>query len=195
MTYLFPVNPVTRSKSETERLSAVEKIGDEEKEFKNEQERHEQGFDQLEEKVNKLISDKKILEAIELVGFDNEAKSKLLDIVKNAAASFLKKELLNIAKSILSISADEKINDEIDDEDLSFSDHLAKLVMKLATIKKTTSQETAKKLGKTNPLEDKNAGFLVHYCKDILNQKIKQQKNEFKSEKLNKKDLIKFLKK
>ena len=109
----------------------------------------------------------------------------------------LKKELLNVAKSILSISINENNEDEdSDDEDLTCSEHLAKLIMKLSKIKGSNTQKTVKdKVGKTNPLEDKNAGFLVHYCKDILNKEIKQKKNDFKPEKLNKKDLNKFLKK
>jgi hypothetical protein len=196
MSYLFPVDRVRSTKSDTEMISAVEKIKDQEKEFNSNKDRDEERFDQLEEKVKNLISDKKFLEAIELVQLDNQAKAKLIEIIKNAADSFLKKELLTVAKSILCFSTNEKVNDEIDEEDLTFSDHLAKLIMKLAIIKRSASQEgVAKKLGKSNPLEDKNAGFLVHFCKDRLNQELKQKKNEFKLEKLNKKDLLKFLKK
>jgi len=195
MGYLFPVNPVGRPKIESETM-AIEKIGDEEKSFKNDQNNSDEDFDQLQEKVSKLINDKKIMEAIELSGLDIKTKTKLLKIVKEVASSFLRKELLNIAKSILTISLDENLEDEIDEEDLPFSEHLARLVIKLAKNKtKSPEKFESTKVKKANSLEDKNAGFLVHYCKDILNQKMKQQKNRFKLEKLNKKDIIKYLKK
>lgn len=197
MGFLFPINQVSKVKPETEKMPFVEKIGDEEKQFNQNQKGHEEGFDQLEEKVNKLVNDKKLMEALDLSQFDNKVKSKLLEIAKRAASSFLRKELLNIARSILSISVNPQIDDDIDEEDLSFADQLARLVMKLVSNTKGSNMEksVASKIGKTNPLEDKNAGFLVHYCKDILNKKIKQQKNNFKSEKLNKKDIGKYLKK
>lgn len=195
MGYLFPVNPVTRSKSE-DKMPPVEKIGDDEKDFGKNEQNHHQDFDQLEDKVKKLIRSKKFIDSLDLKGLDSKTKTKLLELVQDAAASFLKKELLNVAKSILSISVDEHNHDELDEEDLSFSDHLARLVMKLASNKQTLPKTSvSKKVGRANPLEDKNAGFLVHYCKDILNQEIKQRKNEFKLQKLNKKDLLAYLKK
>ena len=60
-------------------------------------------------------------------------------------------------------------------------------------MKESNYQDKIKKVGKTNPLEDKNAGFLVHYCKNILNQKSKQKKNKYKIKKINKKEIINFL--
>ena len=198
MGYLFPVNPVSRARSEAEEVAIIERIGEHEKNSKqqDEQKQHDDS-DELKKKVSKLISHTKLLEAIDLSDLDSKAKLKLLEIVRATAASFLKRELLSVAKSILTISAEENDDDEIDDEDLSFSDHLAKVVMKLAAVKRTASQgNVVQKLGKTNPLEDKNAGFLVHYCKNILDQKINHHKepNDFKSEKLSKHDLDKYLK-
>ena len=195
MSYLFPVNPVHRS-NDPEKLSPVEKIEDERKKFSQDYEgEHQQKESEIEKKVKKLIHSNNFSESLEMTDLDLETKTKLLKIVKNVASSFLKKELLGIAKSILSLSLNPDFeNEDIDEEDLTLSDQLARLVMKMAHNKPPAKVKN--KIGQANPLEDKNAGYLVHYCKNILNQKIKQQKiNSFKSQKLNKKDLPKFLKK
>ncbi|NGX28864.1 MAG: hypothetical protein K940chlam1_01052 [Candidatus Anoxychlamydiales bacterium] len=194
MSYLFPVNPIDRS-SDPKRLSPVEKIGDERDHFSQDQENeYKQEESKIERKVNKLISSNNFAEALEMTDLDIQTKSKLLKIAQDAAATFLKKELLSIAKSVLSLSLNPVEKDDIDEEDLTLSDQLARLVMKIADNK--ASSKVKNKVGMANPLEDKNAGYLVHYCKDILNQKIKQHKmSSFKSQRLNKNDLKKFLKK
>ena len=66
--------------------------------------------------------------------------------------------------------------------------------MKLAK-EKPRSKTVKNKVERAKPLDDKSAGFLVHYCKDILRQKITIKKNKFKSQKLNKEQLSKLLKK
>ena len=195
MSYLFPVNPVDRS-SDPEKLSPVERIGDERDHFsQNQENEYKQEESKIEKKVNKLISSNNFAEALEMTDLDIQTKSKLLKIAQDAAATFLKKELLSIAKSVLSLSLNPNAEtDDIDEEDLTLSDQLARLVMKIADNKATSKVKN--KVGMANPLVDKNAGYLVHYCKDILNQKIKQHKmSSFKSQRLNKNDLKKFLKK
>ena len=194
MVYLFPINSGIQIKSEEKKLSPIKKIGDEESQFDDNKHDFdkEKGFDQLEEKINKLICTKKVIETLDLMNLDVKAKYKLLEIVEEATVFFLKNELSNIAKTRLPVLEYENSMD-IDDEDLSFSDQLAKFIMNLALIKKTKSQNFIKiKFGKANALEDKNAGFLVHYCKNILNKRNKLQKIKFKLRKLKKNDLIKF---
>ncbi|NGX34092.1 MAG: hypothetical protein K1060chlam1_00439 [Candidatus Anoxychlamydiales bacterium] len=197
MSYLFPVNPINKS-SDPEKISAVEKIGDEPR-------GHSQGHDyqrhkedrELEEKVGKLVTQSELSnlsKALEHTDLDIKTKAKLLEIAKDTAATFLKKELLTIAKSILSISATEEDLDDLDDEDLTISEQLARIVMKQAK-EKPRSKTVKNKVDRANVLDDKSAGFLVHYCKDILKRKIEIQKNKFKSKKLNKEELSKLLKK
>lgn len=196
MGYLFPVNPIARTKMHAEEGAPIEKIGDSDKNAKDNR-KQQDSFDHEEDKIKKMIINKKILEAIEFSVLNNEVKYKLMDIVKNVVVlSLLKKELLSIARNIFSISVEKNIYDEVDEKDLDFSDYLSRLIMKLSVLKKSPCDDRiAKKMGKANPIEDKNAGFLVHYCKDILNKKVNQQKNRFKLEKINKKDIEKFLKK
>ncbi|NGX49141.1 MAG: hypothetical protein K940chlam5_00737 [Candidatus Anoxychlamydiales bacterium] len=197
MSYLFPVNPINKS-TDTERISAVEKIGDDPKngshDLDYQQHKEEK---ELEEKVGKLINQSELSNfsnALESTNLDLKTKAKLLEIAKSTAATFLKKELLTIAKSILSISTTQDDTDDLDEDDLTISEQLARVVMKVAKEKpKTTTVKN--KVEKAKALDDKSAGFLVHYCKDILKRKIKIQKIKFKSQKLNKEQLSKLLKK
>lgn len=197
MSYLFPINPINKS-SDTEKISAVEKIGDDAKDLSQDLDyQQNKENNELEDKVVKLLNRSELSnlsKALEMTDLDIKTKTKLLEIAKDTAATFLKKELLTIAKSILSISAAEEDLEDLDDEDLTLSEQLAKIVMKLA--KDQTKTRTVKnKIDKPNALDDRNAGFLVHYCKDILKTKIEIQKNKFESQKINKKDLDKLLKK
>ena len=193
MSYLFPINPI--DKSNEDKLSPVEKIGDDASGFSKEHNHQNQDENELEEKVSKLVNTNDLSKALETIGLDFKTKAKLLQIAKQSAATFLKKELLTVAKSILSISSTKEIEEDLDDDDLTLSEQLAKLVMKIAQ-EKPSKKSVRDKIGKTNPLEDKNAGFLVHYCKDILNQKIKNHKNNFNNiKKLNKNELNTLLKK
>ncbi|HEU64704.1 MAG TPA: hypothetical protein ENH96_04885 [Chlamydiae bacterium] len=197
MSYLFPVNPINKS-TDTEKISAVEKIGDEARDASQDldYQRHKEDRE-LEEKVGKLINQSELSnfsKALESTDLDLKTKAKLLEIAKNTAATFLKKELLTIAKSILSISATQDDIDDLDEDDLTISEQLARVVMKVAKEKPKT-KTVKNKVDRAKPLDDKSAGFLVHYCKDILKRKIKIQKNKFKSQKLNKEELSKLLKK
>jgi len=196
MGYLFPINPISRSKPDNEKLSPIEKVGDDERRFSQNRDQENDDYDQLEEKVNSLVNNKKFMDSLELADLDIQTKSKLIELAKGAAATFLKKELLSIAKSILSISSNPDLDDDnIDEDDLPLADQLSRLVMKIANSEKSKPQSVRNKVGNSNPLEDKNAGFLVHYCKDILNRKMNQPKSNHKLKKLNKKDLIEYLKK
>lgn len=197
MSYLFPVNPINKS-SDPERITAIEKIGEETRDQSQDLDYQQNKEDrELEEKVGKLVNSSELANLSNALGntdLDLKTKSKLLEIAKNTAATFLKKELLTIAKSILSISDTQEDLEELDDNDLTLSEQLAKLVMKIAK-EKPSSKTVKNKVGLAKPLDDKSAGFLVHYCKNILNQKIKIQKNKFKSQKLKKEELSKLLKK
>ena len=51
MGYLFPVNPVTRSKTEAEEMAAIERIGEHERNSKNNQDGNQESFDQLLQQV------------------------------------------------------------------------------------------------------------------------------------------------
>ncbi|NGX52389.1 MAG: hypothetical protein KR126chlam5_00686 [Candidatus Anoxychlamydiales bacterium] len=195
MSYLFPVNPINKS-TNTEKISAIEKIGDDPKDGSHDLDYQQHKEEkELEEKVAKLINQSELSNfsnALELTDLDLRTKTKLLEIAKNTAATFLKKELLTIAKSILSISATQEDIDDLDDDDLTISEQLARIVMKVAKEKPKTVKN---RVARAKALDDKSAGFLVHYCKDILKRKIEIQKNKFKSQKLNKEQLSKLLKK
>lgn len=196
MSYLFPVNPINKS-SNPEKISAVEKIGDEPRDSQDLDYQQHKEDNELEEKVKKLVNHSELsnlTKALELTDLDIKTKAKLLEIAKDTAATFLKKELLTIAKSILSISAVQEDLDDLDDDDLTLSEQLARIVMKQAK-EKPSSTKVKNKIDRANVLDDKSAGFLVHYCKDILKRKIESQKNNFKSQKLNKEELSKLLKK
>ncbi len=195
MSYLFPVNPINKS-TNTEKISAIEKIGDDPKDGSHDLDYQQHKEEkELEEKVGKLINQSELSNfsnALELTDLDLRTKTKLLEIAKNTAATFLKKELLTIAKSILSISATQEDIDDLDEDDLTISEQLARIVMKVAKEKPKTVKN---RVARAKALDDKSAGFLVHYCKDILKRKIEIQKNKFKSQKLNKEQLSKLLKK
>ncbi len=196
MGYLFPINPADRVKREPDK-SRVEKIGDDEKGFfsKRDQDRNlEEEFKEIEKKVDKLVKTDKFLKSLHLDALDStESKAKLLKLAETAAADFLKKELLNVARSILSLSAEENLQ-EVDESNLSFSESLARYVMRIKNTKKRSSKKSKVKYGKANPLQDRNAGFLVHYCKDILKKKIKQEQSPHDLKKLSKKEAEVLLK-
>lgn len=199
MSYLFPVNPINKTSEQEKVVSAIEKINDDTKnlsqdfDFQQHKEDHE-----LDKKIEKLINESNLSnlsKALELTDLDLNTKARLLKIAKDTAAVFLKKELLTIAKSILSISQTHKNLDDLkDDDNLTLSEQLARIVMKLATERPNT-KIVKNKIDTPKALNDKNAGFLVHYCNDILKRKIKIQKNKFTSKKLNKEELSQLLKK
>jgi hypothetical protein len=197
MSSLFPINRIDSVKS-AEKILPVEDSLERQKKFSQDQDRQrfQESIDELEKKINDLVKDNKMVKSFDISEVDDQVKIKLLHLAKQAASTFLKQELLSVAKSILAISLDKDIEEELDDE-ADFSDYLAKLIMRSSTSKKLNSDTVKNKLGKTNPIEDKNAGFLVHYCNEKLKSKeIKNEKiSEFKSEKINKKEANKFLKK
>jgi len=191
---MIPLNEIKKLDFETKKNLSVERITDEEKNFsQNNQQQYQEDFDQVEAKIDKL---KMIIGSQVIDNLDHDSKIKLLQLVKSAAAIFLKKELLNVAKNIFSISLTKDIEDEmLKDEELNFSDNLAKFILKHSSVKRKNKESAIKdNIGKTNPLNDKNAGFLVHYCKDILNSKSKHDTKNHKLKKLNKKDQNRFLK-
>jgi hypothetical protein len=191
---LFPINRATRVK-DADKILPIEDSLDREKNFSQNRQEFQESIDELEKKINSLVNQKKIVNSFES-DLDLQTKIKVFELAKLAASSFLRKELLSVAKNILDFSLEKDIIDEEIDENITFSDYLAKFIMKSSSSKKSTSNETVKtKLGKSNPAEDKNAGFLVHYCKDIINHKIQKENSVFRSEKFSKKDLNKLLKK
>ncbi|MBN2479614.1 MAG: hypothetical protein JXA94_05250 [Parachlamydiales bacterium] len=195
------INSIDRIKPTPERSSAIEKIGDEEKDFfsKNKKRQafeYEHEIDEIEEKINKIVKSNDLLRSLGIDSVDQiKSKKKLLELAENAAASFLKKELLNVAKSILSLSIENNFNDQLDDTDLSYADILARYVMKLSNSKDGVKKSTNKTFKMPNANTDKNAGFLVHYCKDILNKKIQNQSNDHKLKKLSKEEVEKLIRK
>ncbi len=194
MSYLFPVNQTDR-KAETEKLPPVEKTGDDEKDFlsQDNKEELEKQFSEIETKVKELVKNKRFVKSLKLFE-EKDLNKNLLKISEFVAASCLKSELLKIAKSIFDVSSVDSLEQEIDTKNLTLADVLAKLVIKQAVSDAKPTKSNAK-IGQSNPLEDKNAGFLVHFCKGIINTKIQNQKTTFKSQKLHKKDLSGYLKK
>jgi NhaP-type Na+/H+ and K+/H+ antiporter len=185
MEFQFRINPLDARNSEL--IKPVEKTGDDSK-SKNNQEFEEQ-YEEAKKKIDQLLKDKKIKEKLREAAIDVDEKT--LKNLENTTISFLKNELLSITKDIFHLAANE-ISFELD-EDLSLSDTLARFILKIAK-----SQNTNKKFNKScklpNVLEDKNAGYLVHICTDILNREIKCQKNQFQSRKLKKEDIINYFK-
>ncbi|MFA6118938.1 MAG: hypothetical protein WCT85_06675 [Parachlamydiales bacterium] len=181
MSNLFQINSVNKIRT-PEKVLPVEESFEQKKRFSQDQQKFQESLDELEEKINTLVKEGKIIDSLDLIDFDSEARIKLLQIANQAASAFLKKELLSIARNALSLSLDNSLSEEPIDDDITFSEYLAKLIMKLSINKKSTKDDVKTKLGKTNPLEDKNAGFLVHYCKDILkNSSNPEEQKESKS--------------
>jgi hypothetical protein len=185
MGFQFRINPLEARNSD--QIKPVEKIGDDSN-SKNSQE-FDQQYEEAKKKIDQLLKDKKIKEKLKEAAINLDDKT--LNNLENTTITFLKNELLSIAKNILNLSSNE-IDYESDD-DLNVSDTLARFILKIAK-----SQNVNKKLNKPcklpNVLEDKNAGYLVHVCKGILNKEIKSQKTQFISKKLKKEDIINYFK-
>lgn len=185
MGFQFKINPL--DKGNLDLIKPIEKTGDDSK-SKNNQEFEEQ-YEEAKKKIDQLLKDKKIKEKLKEAAINVDEKT--LNKLENTTISFLKNELLSIAKDIFNLSSN-NIDYELD-EDLNLSDTLARFILKIAR-----SQNTNKKFTKPcklpNALEDKNAGYLVHICKSILNKEIKFQKNQFQSKKLKKEDIINYFK-
>ena len=189
---ITPASPFQNVASEEDR-HLVKKISDDDKDLfsKNKKKQDVEILkNQLEQKLKKIITSKVVLNLLSETGENNDQlKEHLLKIAHLAASSYLKKELLNVAKSILSVSANEIV--DLDEDETIFAKLLAKYVLKLSNSKQ--SNKTAPlNLKKPNPNEDKNAGFLVHYCKDILNAKPNLEKKQIKLKRITPEELEKI---
>jgi hypothetical protein len=192
MSNLFHINPI-RKVDNPDKIQAIENSLDRDK--KSQKQEFQESLDELENKINMLVKKHHPINDDLKSNLDLQTKMQALELATIAASSFLRKELLTVAKSILALSLEEDLTEDEIDPSLSFSDYLAKLIMKRSVAKKISSDNVKSKVGKSNPNEDRNAGYLAHYSHDILKNKPQFENNSFKSEKINKKDIKKYLKK
>ena len=102
---ITPASPFQNVPSEEDR-HLVKKISDDDKDLfsRNKKKQDAETLEnQLEQKLRKIINSKVVLNLLSETGENNDQlKEHLLKIAHFAASSYLKKELLNVAKSILS---------------------------------------------------------------------------------------------
>ncbi|NGX56023.1 MAG: hypothetical protein K1060chlam5_00257 [Candidatus Anoxychlamydiales bacterium] len=187
MGFNFRINPIDNVTPKNQGLKPVEKVGEDANSKDNQ--RFDEEYEEAKEKIDKLLKDKKFKEKLKISL--NSTDAKLPEKFEKAAVSFLKNELLSIAKNILSLSNEGDVNLEDTTEESTLSDVLARFILKLSK-SQNTSKKMTKKCKLANAIDDKNAGYLSHYCKDILNTEIKCQKNKFKSKKLKKEEIINY---
>ncbi|OGN65365.1 MAG: hypothetical protein A2888_03020 [Chlamydiae bacterium RIFCSPLOWO2_01_FULL_28_7] len=184
MSNINPLNFLEKPKNIVEKIDK----GNDFSKKKRQGQESEDEYREIEKKINDIITNKNLINALE--NADIEDKIKILAIVENSNNKFLKKELLELAKQILNISFSKEEEEIFFESETDISSYLAKYLIKYQ--KSKNNYIDTKNFKKPNPLEDRNAGFLVHYCNDILNKSSNNVIKPHKLEKLSKSEANKL---
>lgn len=180
MSYLFPIKPIENEKNKNPAKEPVERINNEEKElFSNNQEQEfKQKKEIIDEKIKKAVLNEKSLAYLGVlmaISKNEHIRRDLLELSKLIACSVLKLEMTQAARNFFNDNEIEEILSD-DKSHMTLSQMLSKMVINYSKIQKKqeakAGKEPKKNYGKAYPLLYNNAGFLVHYCKEILEKKM-----------------------